>query len=273
MSRSHISPLDGLPVIDESPSDLIDGRHGGKGWEPRDFAAEPFGSMSLAVPLDIPLIPRDEWDERIKDMEATKTRLTDLCDAAGLVVKNQQMTNYCWINAPVHLLEVLRVAQGQEYVSLSPASCGGPITNYANARGNPAGVGGWGTKGLKYLAEKGAAPSHLWPDNTIDKRLDTAAANAERPKYRVTEWYDVQPGSFDAVMTCLLLRIPVAIGLSWWGHEVSAVDPVKLDGRGQYGATIDNSWGKQWGKNGRGVLTESRATPNDAVAPRVVVAS
>lgn len=265
------SNIGGLPIIDrdDHPLTMLDPRgqitHG-RGLIPRDFTKEPFGSNPYAAAFDIPVIPRDEWPERIEEIEKTKSSIPDRCDQVGLKVKNQRQTNYCWINAPVHALEIARVLQGQAYVELSPASVGAKIKNFRN-------VGGWGTEGLRYMAEHGVVPASFWPVNAIDRRYDTQEANAERADYQADEWWDLKPRNFDQLATCLLLRVPVPIGLNWWRHEVTAVQLVKLDGRDQYGSIIDNSWGIEWGDNGRGILTEAKATPDDAVALRLGTAS
>ncbi len=260
-----VSDLQGVPVIEDGSLDLIAPGQNGRGRIERDYATQPLGFMSCAPAYALPLIPRSEWDERIRDLERAQARIPDICDAMGLKVKNQASTNYCWINAPVHCLEIIRVVQGQDYVELSPASVGAKIKNFRNE-------GGWGTEGLRYLVDHGAVPSSLWPNNAIERRYDTPEADQQRRRFQVDEWDDL-PTSFDAVADRVLNGFPVAIGLNWWGHEVTAVALVKLDGAGRYGMMIDNSWGTGWGQNGRSVLSESKATPDDAVAPRLATAS
>lgn len=258
---TFISNLGNLQVIDKVNHVLAKVEDGfSTGLKARNWEEKPLGTF--CQPLDIPLIPRSEWKDRIEEQEKTQSRLVDLLDVMNVPVKNQQQTNYCWINAPVFCLEVIRAVQGQKYIELSPASVGAKIKNFKN-------VGGWGTEGLQYLVDHGAVPASLWPCNAIDRKYDTKAADAERPKYQVDEWYELRRRSFDQLMTCLLLRIPVAIGLNWWGHEVTALSPVVLSGRDNFGAIIGNSWGVDWGDRGRAVLTEAKATPDDAVAPRV----
>lgn len=252
-----------MSIIDSDDNPLIDG--GNKGWTRRDFEREPFGSLPFCGAFDLPLIHRSEWRDRINVLKKAKATITDLCDAAGLKMKNQESTNYCWINAPTRCAEILRVVQGEPYVELSPASIGAKIKGFRN-------VGGWGTEGLRYGVEHGWVPTRLWPNNAIDRRYDTAEANQQRANFRVAEWWDLEPGNFDVLATVVLLGFPVAIGLSWWGHEVTAVELVDLGGN-KFGMRIDNSWGTQWGENGRSVLSESKATPDDAVAPRSVIAS
>jgi hypothetical protein len=270
---SFASDLSNMPVIDDTNfSEFEDGLASdggafGKGWEPRP-EEDPEG---FAAPFPFPLIPRSEWKDRIEQGAKTKSFLSHVGDRAGLKMKNQARTNYCWINAPTKAVEYVRAAMGQPYVELSPASVGAPLTNYANANGDPAGVGGWGTKGLKYIAQHGLCPVSMWPSNAIAKKYDTNASRAERAKYRVTEWWDLKAGSLDMVMTCLFLRVPVPVGLGWWRHLVLAVEPV-VNAAGQFGYVIDNSWAN-WGNKGRGVLIGSKAIPNDACAPRVAVAS
>lgn len=264
-----MSHIGNLPVIDDSNwqsvlSDAISNPHYGRGLIARDYAKQPYGSLEFAEPLPLPLIPESEWDARIKEQEESKSSLVHLCDAAGLKVKNQQKTNYCWINAPAHCIEILRVVQGQKYVELSPASVGAKIKNFRN-------VGGWGTEGLEYIAEHGLVPSSLWPNNAIDRKYDTPAADAERQKYQADEWWELKPRSLPEMATCLLQNIPVAIGLNWWGHEVTAVRLIRTSNG--WGIVIDNSWGTSWGDNGRGVLTGSKMLPDDAVAPRVATAA
>jgi hypothetical protein len=73
-------------------------------------------------------------------------------------------------------------------------------------------------------------------------------------------------------MTCLFLRIPVAVGYNWWSHEVCAVDPVRVSA-GNYGIRIRNSWGSSYGEDGFATLAGSKAIPDDAVAPRVTLPS
>lgn len=243
----------------------------GRGYIPRDYSAEPFGSLPYAQPLDIPTIDRDEWPALIEYMEKTKSRLSDIRRRGKYGTRmpscDQNGTNYCWIHGVTSAMYLVRAIQSQPYVRLSPASVGSKVTGFRN-------VGGWGTKGLKYVIEHGMVPEELWPANKISRQYDTEEAWTEAKKYRVTEWYDVPSGSFDKLMTCLFYRLPVAIGLSWWGHLICAMDPVLLSRAPfRFGCRIWNSWGDGWGEAGESVLTESRSIPNDACAPRVLIAA
>lgn len=260
--------VNGYPIYDDSSAaELLSPLNTSsfrRGMKPRDYDKLPFGTLAFAAPFSIPVIPRSEWKERIEEQERTGNHLENVCDQFQIPVKNQGSTNYCWINAPVHCLEIMRAYQGQGYVELSPASCGGPKTDFRN-------VGGLGTEGVEFLVEEGAVPVSLWPANAISRKYNTSAARQERKKYRVLEWWELQPRNYDQLITCLLLNMPVAIGLNWWRHEVTAIRAI-LD-QGRVAVLINNSWGPQWGKNGRGVLTESKATPDDAVALRSVMAA
>src|SRR5690606_28723280 len=98
------------------------------GLVPRDYEADPL--YSFAAPLPMQLIPRDEWRERIEEMDRTKTRLSDMVRALQIPVKHQAQTKYCWIFSAVTALEVSRAVQGEPFVSLSPASAGALIKGY-----------------------------------------------------------------------------------------------------------------------------------------------
>lgn len=250
-----------MPFVSEyAPLSIDDAQGVDGGYVPRDFEADPLGE-GYAAPFAIPVIPRSEWAERIEEMERTKSRLSDVCKRAGLTPLHQGQTNFCWANGVVHCVEILRVAQGQPMVRLSPASVGGPITRYRN-------VGGWGSQALKYVAEHGAVPQEQWPANAITSKYDTPETRAARKLYQADEWYDLRPRSFDEEMTCLLLRIPVAIAHNRWRHLVTAVDPVVLP-NGRFGRMCHNSgYGRD--RNGISVLSEQFGAADEAVAPRVV---
>ena len=222
-------------------------------------SADPFPSELL--------IPRSEWEDRIKEMEEQKTRLSDLMDQAGLPCKDQGQTNYCWINAPTHCVEMVRVIQNQPLVILSPASVGGPMTNFQN-------VGGWGGPGLAYIGSKGLVPVTRWPANAIDRSYWTEDNKVTALFYRQTEWWELEPRNLDQLVSCLLRRIPVAGGYNWWSHDVTNYDAVLMDGT--VAIRTRNSWSMDWpsaGAKGYSILQGSRMLPDDAVAPRVAIAA
>lgn len=253
-------------VIDDSTPDSVlfpSGHERGL-----DLSARPnvdgYGYAGVAdrFPSDL-VIPRSDWQGIIEEMEQQQSRLSDLCTQAGLPAKDQEQTKYCWINAPVYAVECLRVAQNQEMVILSPASAGAQIKGYRN-------VGGWGKEGLEWIVEHGVCPVSSWPANGIDRRYATTENKALAMRYRVQEWWELRPRNLDQLISCLLRRIPVAVGYNWWGHEVTAIDAVWQSGT--VAIRIRNSWGN-WGDNGYGILAGNKMLPDDAVAPRVALAS
>ena len=73
-------------------------------------------------------------------------------------------------------------------------------------------------------------------------------------------------------MTAALIRLPVSIGLDWWGHQVLITGPVDL-GNGKYGVEFRNSWGADYGDDGYSTLTENKAQPSGSFACISVCAS
>lgn len=76
-------------MMDDDPrhqvTDAWEGRVGsewkGKGLVPRNYTTHPVGSYASALPystVDMPLIPRSEWSDRIKEMIETKSLLSDI---------------------------------------------------------------------------------------------------------------------------------------------------------------------------------------------------
>jgi len=233
----------------------------GRGYEPRDFDAEPFGSV--VPPFAVPEIPRSEWADRIEERERHKSKLRDLKVWRGFRSLNQQQTSYCWANGVVAGMHYARPVAGLPHVDLSPASVAAPIKGYRN-------VGGWGSQAVAYIVKNGVAPQSVWPANAIEPKYDNEESRQARKQYRIVEFEEAKPNSFAALATALLSGFPVAIGLRWWGHLVIAHDLLKI-GRDAFATEIDNSWGSGWGDLGHGVLTEEKSLPDEATVIRFIL--
>jgi len=242
------------PVIDESKSAPF----GFTGYLGREYGYGK-GFMKTGV---IPRIPRSEWDDRIRELEDKRARLSDLLFSEGWTVHNQQDTNYCWVFAATAAVEFVRLLQAADNKRLSPASVGSKITNFRN-------VGGWSTRAIEFISVNGIVPADLWPPTAISRKYDKVEYWEEAKKYQIIEWADLEPKTLDELFSALLIGFPVAVGYDWWGHAVVALDAVKIDGK--YGVRIANSWGDHWGSRGLGILLGQRAIPDDACAPMIIV--
>jgi hypothetical protein len=153
---------------------------------------------------------------------------------------------------------VLRVAEGQDPVILSAESIAVPLTGGRNRGGSP-------EEALHQLRNFGACEQSYWPLNDRNENNAKAGWEENRKLYRLIRWADIS--GFDMQMTCALLRLPVPIGLGWWGHLVCQLDPIHYGGD-DFGIGCDNSWGTDYGDNGYFELTERRGTADlGAFAP------
>ncbi len=209
----------------------------------------PYGQVPGVMPASFyfPRIPRDKWADLIR--QGKGTFLGDL--TRGLLPPHDQnATNYCWTHGSVRCLEALRIYEGQPPLILSAESVAVPITGGENRGGTP-------DEALQWLNTKGACDQTLWPLNDRNQKHAKAGWQDEALNHVILQWADVE--NFDDQMTLALHRVPVAIGLDWWGHLVCQLSPVLLDDGG-FGVDFDNSWGPDYGDNGRAILDEEHAT-------------
>lgn len=254
----------GTPIIDETnwrdhvvpPS--ADGCSQ-SGYMPRDYDAQPFGSVAAGVPQSL-MIPRDQWVDRIREKAAKKETLSDLVRGStsrGWRWLNQAGTNYCWCYAVVHGMMVVWLKMGGNVIRFSPASAAAPIKNYRNN-------GGWGTQALEYIQRNGIATEQFWPQNAISPRyFDSSRENAAL--HKIVEGFEIRPRNWEEKISLLLHDIPVPSGYSWMGHEMCSITAVILP-NGRVGCEDLDSYAASNGTPNFKVLSESQGTPDDACA-------
>lgn len=288
------------------PQDLFPAGQG-RGLVPRDYGKQPVGSIKGVPPMravNMPLIPRSEWSQRAKDLDAAGASLKDIRNrmvAGGPMPSlNQGSVGYCWAHSTVQGIMLSRAVANQPYVALSAYCPAATIKKGADE-------GGWGALSMEFVMERGVMPQSIWPQGDRNyKKYDTPENWAEAAKYRVTEgWVDIEAAAYDRNLTfdqqisLLLACIPVVGDHNWWGHSIIHIravegaaqratfrgpngkkpskkefdvfwgmnDPVTAG----WGSEILNSWGDGWGEKGCQVLTGSKAPIDGGVGVRVAV--
>jgi C1A family cysteine protease len=251
-------------IHDSTPADLLFPADKGRGLVPRDWSEHPAGFLS--PPSEMPLIPRSEWSARIKELETTKSRLSDV--RGPIPSLDQGQVGYCWAHSTTHAVMLCRAVANDPYIPLSAYAVAATIKRGADE-------GGWCGLSAKFHREKGAPSQAIWPQGDRDyRKYDKPETWANADAHRTTEeWVDLakaeydQTLTFDQVATCLLSRIPCAVDFNWWSHSVCALDLVEVEA-GSFGLRIWNSWADSWGERGTGVLQGQKAIPDGAVALR-----
>jgi hypothetical protein len=229
-----------IPVIDEFNEHQLAPEYAKNGYMARDWQETGYGSVFQK--RSFPLIPRNEWKDRIEERRKAGALASQHFRRAGVKVKFQTIP-FCWIFAPVNGLMIKRLMEGQQHKELSPASCGSRITGFRER-------GGWGIEALKGLQEMGTNETKDWPDNAVSRKYLTEENIQSALNFRIDEIDDLERGDYDGLASALLNGFVCPLGIDRWGHEVLAMDLV------EDGILILNSHGENYGDRGMAVLTE-----------------
>lgn len=223
----------------------------------------------VAGSFDIPLIPENEWADRLAEQIKNKSQLSDIRNSGkfGGVMPStdQDGYGYCWCHSSTSAALLARAKDNQPYADLSAFAVGCIIKNYRNE-------GGWGEESLKFIANRGIPTSEFWPQRGTKREYDNPKTWENAAKHKFSpEWMSLDSRNMKAqLVTCLLLNIPVVSDFNWWSHSVCTMDLVSLS---PFRTRIWNSWGDSWSENGSGILEGGRAIPDDALGARVISAS
>lgn len=282
MTRQYQITIGDANYTDHQGPTVVDGHRMGTGLVPRDLVAQPVGSLPGVRAFDGPLIPWEEFPERIEEMNARKMRLSDIrarCGPNGgrFPSLDQNGQGYCWNYSVTAAAMLARGKANLPYVRLS---------GHANAWMIKGGRdrGGWSPEAAARLASHGCPTVEYWPEKSMRGRVHNNPqtwANAAQHKM-VEGWADLSLSIYDRnltaqqVLTCLCQLNPVTLDLYWWGHSVVAMDPVDVypnrsprDPK-RYGAVILNSWRDAWGDNGEALLKDSRWIPDGGVSVNTI---
>jgi hypothetical protein len=289
-------------IHDDTPMEVLFPHAKGRGYDPATVDHEMHAS-----PTELQIIPRSEWDQRLKDKADAGALLSQIRlrgnDGQPVPSLDQGQVGYCWAHSITHATMLQRMVANQPYVPLSAYAIAATIKKGADE-------GGWCGLSAKFAREKGIPAQSIWPQGDRHyKQYDTAETWADAAKHKTTEdWVDLskdvydQNLTFDQVATCALLGVPGAVDYNWWGHSIAYLDLVsgasqagkfRDSGTGKllrgaafdrawgmdhpvtagYGLRIWNSWADSWGEQGTGVLTASKAVPDGSVAIRVTGAT
>lgn len=242
----------------------------GMGLIPRDFAQHPVGSLMYAKPFDLPLMTDEEIEAGIREQEANQSSLQHLREKAAngsrMPSYDQNGQGFCWAYSSTCAASLARVAAGLPYVRLSAHKVGCFVKGYRDQ-------GGWNGESVAHIAEQGVPSEEFWPAKSMSRSNDTPAMRENAALHKITEWMDLDDGGANLkrqLATALLNNLPVAADFNFWSHSVCLVRVMSWN---PFKVRLWNSWGDSWSDAGMGDLEGGRASPNGAIAVRVVRAS
>lgn len=242
----------------------------GMGLIPRDYSQAPRYSYFPPLVSKLPLIPQNEWQQRLDEQKAQRARFIDyLRDNMGpnggrIPSRDQDGEPYCWMHSGVSGMVVLRAMAGLPYQDFSAFGPACIIKNYRSS-------GGWGAEGCKFLAERGCPTSKTWPQQSKSRSNDNPNTWAEAAKYKLTEFYEMDDGDMKAQQITVLLSGGVYVAdRNWWSHStldcaLESIDPFVV--------WTFNSWGDSWSEAGMGKIQGGKAICSDATAMFVETAA
>jgi hypothetical protein len=264
-------------IDDSTPKDLymnpvVDGERKGSGYDPSQVVRGMFRPLFGDAPGQMKVIPRNEWDARIEELERTKSSLAHLREYAAngqrMPCLDQNGQGYCWAYSTTRCVQYLRALSRMPYKRLSAHAIGCMVKGFQDE-------GGWCGLSAKFLRERGVPDVEHWPEKSMSRSNDNPEVWENAAGNVVTEeWCDaaVHPSdtdlTFDQIATCLLTLTPVAADFLHMGHSVNLKRLVRVEA-GSYGFDGDNSYTDNWGENGAFVLRGSKAIADGAVALRV----
>lgn len=235
-----------------------DRQQGGESdWLPED----------LRTPAALPMIPYEEWPDRIADLERRQASSYHVWKRSPIGVLNQKSFGWCHAYSPAAACMIGREAAGLPYVALEPASVAGPVTGYKNA-------GAWIMDDLRQITRAGIASTDYVPEFCTSRRKWKTGAEEDALRRRVLEWEAHRGRHHQKQGSWLLHGYAVCVGLHWWSHAVTYLRVVDADRsrpatdwrRYRMGAL--NSWGPGYGDGGYFELEGDRSTADEIYVQR-----
>jgi hypothetical protein len=278
-----------------------DGRVRGRGHDPSQVVKEMFDA-----PSGMPLIPRSEWSQRLKDKIAEKSLNSDRRlegnNGQAIPSLDQGQVGYCWAHSTTHAIMLSRALSNQPYVPLSAYAVAATIKRGADE-------GGWCGLSAQFARDKGIPAQSLWPQGDRNYRAhDKPEVWTNAALHKTTEeWVDLAKSVYDQNLTFdqwgsgLIGNLVGPEDHNFWSHSICGLDIVEgataratyrlASGKlpqlhefdlhwgmnhpvtGGFGVRIWNSWSDTWSDRGMGTLAGSKAIPDSCLLIRSTTVS
>jgi hypothetical protein len=207
--------------------------------------------------------PRSDWKELMHLQEKHQSSPWHAWKSAGVEVKDQKSSSWCWCFGTVGAIQNRYAQQGMGDTRLSAASVAGPVMNYDKDRG------GWGQYAVEHIQEHGIATQSTWPELSVSRKLaGSQKVINDRFQHDICGFEMFDAHDLDAVVSALICPInpvPVTLGLLYWGHLVYANRATFTDNEITLWAV--NSWGPTWNGNGTVKLVgKGKCSPDESIA-------
>lgn len=227
------------------------------GLIPRDWAAQPYGSIPGLPAMALPSFSDQEILDRLADQERHKSSLHHMREDYKIRSLNQSRYPFCWAFSTTKAIMYLRARANEPMEELSGfmLAC---ISSGYQVRG------GWCDESLQTAREVGICSLAEWPQDSISRNNWNEVNKAAALKRKVTEWSDIPPGNTRMIASLLLMNIPVMVEHNRWAHSVCGYQLVSWN---PFKYRIDNSWTENWGSEQGTAIMDWRI--DNAAAPYV----